>query len=71
MMNLQLESISFHNMSFKTTFFFCKTISPERTSHSKINRLSKSDMLLKAEDPAKIKFGSILSEYNLEPDLNI
>lgn len=29
----------------------------------------KSDMLLKGEDPDKIKFGSTLSEYGFEPDL--
>ncbi|MBC6999663.1 N-6 DNA methylase [Cytophaga sp. FL35] len=29
----------------------------------------KSDMLLKNEDPDKIKFGSTLSEYGFEPDL--
>lgn len=29
----------------------------------------KSDMLLKGEDPDKIKFGSTLSEYGLDPDL--
>ncbi|HRD59164.1 MAG TPA: class I SAM-dependent DNA methyltransferase [Ferruginibacter sp.] len=29
----------------------------------------KSDMLLKGEDPEKIKFGSTLSEYGFEPDL--
>ena len=29
----------------------------------------KSDMLLKGEDPNKIKFGSTLSEYGFEPDL--
>lgn len=29
----------------------------------------KSDMLLKAEDPDKIKFGSTLSEYGFAPDL--
>lgn len=30
----------------------------------------KSDMLLKGEDPDKIKFGSTLSEYGFEHDLN-
>ena len=29
----------------------------------------KSDMLLKGEDPDKIKFGSTLSEYGFDPDL--
>lgn len=29
----------------------------------------KSDMLLKGEDPEKIKFGSTLSEYGFDPDL--
>ena len=29
----------------------------------------KSDMLLKGEDPAKIKFGSTLSEYGFDPNL--
>tara|TARA_R110000764_G_scaffold164680_2_gene251700 strand:+ start:246 stop:2054 length:1809 start_codon:yes stop_codon:yes gene_type:complete len=29
----------------------------------------KSDMLLKSEDPDKIKFGSTLSEYGFDPDL--
>lgn len=29
----------------------------------------KSDMLLKGEDPDKIKFGSTLSEYDFDPDL--
>ncbi|MER3330092.1 MAG: N-6 DNA methylase, partial [Candidatus Kapaibacterium sp.] len=31
--------------------------------------ICKSDMLLKNEDPNKIKFGSTLSEYGIEPDL--
>lgn len=31
--------------------------------------ICKSDMLLKGEDPDKIKFGSTLSEYGFEPDL--
>jgi type I restriction enzyme M protein len=31
--------------------------------------ICKSDMLLKAEDPDKIKFGSTLSEYGFDPDL--
>ena len=31
--------------------------------------ICKSDMLLKGEDPNKIKFGSTLSEYGFEPDL--
>jgi type I restriction enzyme M protein len=31
--------------------------------------ICKSDMLLKNEDPDKIKFGSTLSEYGFEPDL--
>src|SRR5699024_459632 len=29
----------------------------------------KSDMLLKNEDPDKIKYGSTLSEYGFDPDL--
>ncbi|MDA3929360.1 MAG: class I SAM-dependent DNA methyltransferase, partial [Prolixibacteraceae bacterium] len=31
--------------------------------------ICKSDMLLKGEDPDKIKFGSTLSEYGFDPDL--
>lgn len=31
--------------------------------------ICKSDMLLKGEDPDKIKFGSTLSEYGLDPEL--
>jgi len=31
--------------------------------------ICKSDMLLKGEDPEKIKFGSTLSEYGFEPNL--
>jgi len=33
--------------------------------------ICKSDMLLKGEDPDKIKFGSTLSEYGFDPDLKV
>lgn len=36
---------------------------------SEMYAVCKSDMLLKGEDPDKIKFGSTLSEYGFDPDL--